>query len=569
MQCDHGVEYYVNGVLDDSIVACRYVKQAVERYVYDLKTGHERGLYFDEAAAKLVLDFFALLKLPKGTKFSKAGDPFDLSPWQRFIIWNIFGWKKADGTRRFQKVYLEVARKNGKSTFLGGLALYGMMLDGEEVAEIYSAATKEDQARLICNAAMQIAKRTECIDGELNYFIYRDECKSIVHPASQSVIKPLGSDTKKQDGLNPHFGLVDELHAHPDGSMWEIIESALGSRRQPLQIAITTAGFNKHCYCCTEIRSYTEKVLDGFDNNGVIDDSWFGIIYTLDDGDDWKDESVWLKANPNLDVSVALDYLQSMCNKAKESPGSVNNFLVKHLNIWTSAEKKFFNMAKWELCNEIVADSELLGKKCFGGGDLASKLDISSLSFIFPWSDDSVVVKSLFFCPKERAYERQRDDKVPYLRWAEQGYLILTPGDVVDYEVIKEYIKRGFSDYDITGFGYDPWNFEYMRQELIKDGVDENKMIEFGQTLKNMSLPTREAEKLVTSKKLITNNNPIMHWMAGNTVAYTDPNDNVRPVKNKSSEKIDGIVSMVMGLGLMMTMPEKKDNNANLQEVGI
>lgn len=541
------VEQYMSDVLDGTVPACQYVTLAVKRHLHDLDTASERGLMFDPAAAERIIEFTQLLKQSKG---KWAGKQLKLEPWQIFIKWVLFGWKNIDGTRRFRTAYQEVARKNGKSTDIATVGLYGLGFDGEGGAEVYSIATKEDQARITLNEGRSMTKKSVNLGG-----LAAVHKKTISIDDQDAVWMALGRDSDKQDGLNPHMVLVDEFHAHPDRSLVDVMDSAIGSRLQPLVYIITTAGFNVHSACHSE-RDYAIKVLQGI----VADDSYFAIIFTLDEGDDWKDESVWIKANPNLGVTVDVNDMRRMCKKAIESPQALNNFLTKKLNIWTTQETKFFNLEKWDVCKDKIEESSLTGCKCWLAADLASKTDIACLIAMFPLDSGQIAVIPKFYCPKDGARDRSRVDRVPYLAWAEQGYLTLTSGVETDYDVIKAGIFDICERYDVQGMAYDPWNFAHMRQSMAKEGFDEKLLVEFTQTIKHFSEPTKQLESFVLSKKIVHNNNPVLRWMAENTAVYKDPNDNIRPVKNKSSEKIDGIVALIMAIGLWQLEPAAKES---------
>lgn len=557
------VDKYISDVLDGVIPTCKYTQLAVQRHLNDLETAAERGLYFDPAAAQRAIDFSQLLKHSKG---EWAGQYLRLEPWQQFIVWVLYGWKKSDGKRRYRTAYNEVARKNGKTTFMAALALYGMGFDDESGAEIYSVATKEAQAMLSFEEGQRMVQKSGYLGG-----MAKVHKKAISIDRTNSFWKPRGRDSKTEDGLNPHYVLVDEYHAHVDSSMLDVMDSAIGARTQPLVLIITTAGFNINSACYIE-RDYAIKVLKG----EVVDDSYFAIIYSLDRDeasgellDDWKDPACWIKANPNLGVSVKIQDMERMRDQAVESPTKLNNFLVKKLNVWTTQETKFFNMEKWAACTDIVTEEELLGSRCWLGVDLASKSDITAIVRLFKLQDGRVVLLPKFFCPREGAEVRSKTDRVPYLLWAEKGYLTLTPGSRTDYAFIQESIQSDWSKFDVVQMGFDKWNFEFLYQNLVTDGMDTARIIEYGQTLQYMSEPTKELESLVLSGKLVHNGNPILAWMAANTAIYTDPNGNIRPLKNKSSEKIDGIIAAVIALGLSLVEKEIVDNEANLLEVGI
>lgn len=574
------VQAYMDGVLSGDIVACKYVKLAVKRHLKDFETAQEKGFYFDPEAAQVTIDFFGLLKHSKGRW---AGKPFKLEPWQMFIFWVVYGWKCVDGTRRFRTVYEEVARKNGKSTALAGVGLYGLGFDNEMGAEIYSVATKEEQARIIFGEGQRMATKSGNLGG-----MAKVHKKSISIDSTDSCWKPLGKDSKYQDGLNPHQILVDEFHAHPDRSMLDVMDSGVGARLQPLLFIVTTAGFSTQSACYLE-RDYATKVLEGV----VEDDSYFAIIFTLDydeNGhllDDWKDESVWIKANPNLGITVSLKDMQRLRNKAIESPVTMNNFLTKKLNIWTTQKVKWANITKWDECpcfwrGEIAPASVfkkrfgidddiklaiklkkdledfMTGKKCYGGLDLSSNTDIAAEGLLFPFEDGYYITLPRFYVPKENARARERKDKVSYETWGQQGFITLTEGNVVDYATIQADMFEDCENFDVDSIAFDRWNFEAIRQRLVAEGVPEDKLISFGQGFASMSAPMKELEKIILSGKLIHNNNPVLKWMITNVAAKTDPAGNIKPDKEKSNEKIDGIVTLIMALGLAITKPAEK-----------
>lgn len=547
------VEKYMDDVLNGRIPACRYLKLAIERQRTDMLTRDGIDLDFVPAAAQVAIDFIEELQHSKG---QWAGQKLILEPWQVFICWCIFGWKKLDGSRRFRIAYNEIARKNGKSTFAAAIGLLLLLMDDEQGAEIYSAATKMDQAKVIHKEATRMVKASRDLQ---NYFGVECHVNNIHVESTNSLFEPLGADARTLDALNISGAMVDELHAHRDSSVWDVIRSAIGSRRQPLIFAITTAGFNKQCFC-HEQRDYAIKVLEGV----IDDDSLFAIIFTLDRDDsgklldDWKDESCWKKSNPNLGISVSIEDMRDMCKEAIESPTKMNNFLVKKLNVWTTQKVKWLNVEKWNACNEVVDEKLLAGKKCFAALDLSSNTDITAKLLLFPWEDGKYVAVPKFYIPAENAIARQRKDGVPYQKWADQGYITMTEGPVVDYKVIQAELYKDCERYDIQLIGYDRWNFEAFRQRVVEEGIKEELLISFGQGFASMSAPMKELEKLYLSGKLIHNSNPVLAWMASNVAARTDPADNIKPDKEKSSEKIDGIVTLIMALGLAITQPVKQ-----------
>ena len=527
---------YVADVLSGAQVACKWVRLACERHARDLEDGGERGLRFDEQTARQAILFFTLLKHSKG---EWAGRPLHLAPWQQFIVASLFGWKREDGTRRFRTSYLEVARKNGKTTMAAGVGLYLMLADGEPGAEIYSVATKRDQARISHSEATRMAKSSPAVRREVR--IFRDNIH-IVDTASK--FEPLGADADTMDGLNVHGALVDEVHAHKTRDVWDVIETATGSRRQPLMFAITTAGYDRQSLCFQQ-HEYTEKVLEAV----IADDSWFGAIYTTDEDDAWDDEGCWIKANPNLGISKKRDDMRRLAARAREMPSQLNAFLRLHLDIWTQAETKWISLEHWTQCGQAVDAEGLRGRTCYAGLDLSSNTDISALLLVFPpmGDGDDYQVLCRFWIPEEAMIERSRRDRVPYDVWVRQGYITATPGNVIDYAWILHQIDEDAQAYDIQELAFDRWGATKIATELMDRG-GEDWLVQFGQGYVSMSPPMKELERLIMEHGLAHGNNPVLTWMANNLVVRTDPAGNLKPDKEKSREKIDGMVALVMGL---------------------
>lgn len=547
---------YISDVLDGTIVACEFVKLACKRHLKDLKEGHKRGLWFDPESGQRVLDFKQKLKHSKG---KWKGTLLILEPWQVFINWVVFGWKNDDGTRRFNKMYQEVARKNGKTTEIAATGLYGLFADNEGGAEIYSVANKEDQAKKSWEEGQSMVKQAR-------YFGGRVECtkKATIVEKTYSCWKPLGKDSKTQDGHNTSMGLIDEYHEAPDAKMYDVIDSSMASRENPLLIVITTAGFNKYCACHDE-RDYAVEILRG----GTEDDSYFAIIFTLDKGDDWKDESVWIKSNPNLDISVDRKKLRNACLKAINQSSKRNEIMVKRMNIWTSNVTAFLDMEAWDACNDTFKEEDLLGQECYLALDLASKSDIAALVATFRLKNKKLVILPKFYCPRERVERRERTDKVTYGAWVEKGYLTATEGNRIDYDIIKADIHKFNQLFKVLRLGFDKWNAEYFFQQLIKEGIDQDICYEYPQNMAAMSEPTKELEVLVAEGRIVHNNNPILGWNAGNAGIVMDGNENIKLMKNKSGGKIDGLIATVMDIGMEMGDQNEINNDANLFEVGI
>lgn len=535
-------EQYVEDVLIGKQVACRWVRLACERHKRDLETGRERGLRFDELDARKAIAFFGLLKHSKG---EWAGRTIVLEPWQQFVLWSLFGWKHRDYDengkpvwyRRFRTSYLEVARKNGKTTMAAGVGLFLLIADGEPGAEVYSAATKRDQARISHSEATRMAKASPPIRRQVTVF------KDNIHIAgTASKFEPLGRDADSMDGLNVHAALIDEIHAHKTRDVWDLLETATGARRQPLMFGITTAGFDRQSLCYQQ-HEYTEKVLSGV----VEDDSWFGIIFTIDPEDDWLDEAVWIKANPNLGVSKKLDDMRRLAARAREMPSQLNAFLRLHLDVWTQSETKWVDLEHWQACGKMVDPVGLRGRTCYGGLDLSSTTDVSALVLVFPpeQEGDDYQVLCRFFIPEEAMVERSHRDRVPYDAWVRQGYITATPGNVIDYDYILAQIDEDAISYDLREIAFDRWGATLIVQQLQER---EMTVAQFGQGFVSMSPPMKELEKLILSQRLAHGNNPVLTWMADNLVVRQDPAGNIKPDKERSREKIDGMVALIMSL---------------------
>ena len=531
---------YANAVVAGGIPAGVLVGKACERHLADLEHGSDRGLVFDGAAAQHAIDFFGFLKHYKG---EWAGQPFTLRPWQAFIIGSMFGWKRADGTRRFRDAYVEVPRKNGKSTLAGGAALYLEVADGEPGAEVYSAATKRDQARIVFNTAQEMVAATPALRRRIRVFRNR-----LVVPATRSKFEPLGADVDTLDGLDVHGAIIDELHAHKTRAAVDILDTATGARRQPLSLKITTAGSDRTSVCWEE-HDYAVKVIEGL----IDDDETFAFIATIDEGDDWADEAAWQKANPNYGVSVKPDDLRRKCAKAQKMVSAQNAFRRRHLDEWTEQVDRWVDLAVWDQGGTEFDPAPLVGRECIGGLDLSTKLDISAFQLVFPPEDGSLIwhVISHFFVPEENVQKRQRKDRVPYDAWVKAGLMEATPGDIIDYDVIRRRINQQAELYVIREIAFDSWNAAQIGTQLMTDGF---RMVEIRQGTRSMGGPSKDFEALVVARRLNHGNNPALRLMMANTAIRKDANDNYMPDKAKSNGRIDGIVATIMALGRAMVI---------------
>ena len=549
----HPAEQYARDVVDGKIVACHWVILACERYFHDLKHGRERGLWFDREAAERKLRMTSLVKHSKG---EWAGQYFHSEPWQQFIDWNVFGWMRADGTRRFRTLYEEVARKNGKSTRGAATGIYLAFFDGEPGAEVYSAATKRDQARVVHGEAIRMVKKNSALRKHIKP--YKD---NLHMESSASKYEPLGADSDSTDGLNIHGVIADELHAWKSREMWDVLETATGSRRNPLIVAITTAGMDRQSVCF-EKHEYTCKILEGFTDGSFVDDTWFGIIYTIDEGDDWRNESIWIKANPNLGVSKKWDDMRMKAKRAEKMPGSLNNFLRRELNVWVHGETKWMDMDAWRACGGKIPalnlPEHLKGQTGFGGLDLGSTSDLCAFVLAFPAEDGFIDVFARFWLPED-AIEPRTQEGTHYDQWVRERYIEKTDGNTVDYEFIFEQVKQDATDYTLDLISFDRWGAARVATALQNMGIT---MVQFGQGFASMSPAMKEVERLVLSGKIRHGNNPVLTWMADNLVARMDPAGNIKPDKEKSKEKIDGIVALIMAIDLAL-----RNETTNLNDI--
>ena len=537
------------------------VRKACERHLADLANGHKRGLSFDPAKAQKAIDFFGLLRHYKGEwgplpGIRTHGLPISLEPWQQFVVGSLFGWRRADGTRRFRELYLEVAKKNGKTLLAAGLGILLAFFDGEPGAEVYSYATKRDQAKLVWNDAVQFIEKNAGLKRRIKHYAL-----SLVHEPSASVFKPLGEDACTSDqGINAHAYVVDELHVIDDREGIDNLETATSARRQPIGIKITTAGVKRESVWANE-RADAVSVVEG----RATDDSMLVLIYTLDEGDDPFDEAVWPKANPNLKVSVNVDTLREQAERARRSPAALAGFLRLRMNVPTGVAAAAIDIDEWDACaglteedgwqpGDVVtreiydrwaARSFIRGHGCYGGLDLASVRDIVALCLLFK-EEDRFRVWIRFYCPEDGILERSRRDGVPYDEWVRDGWLIATPGNVTDYNFVEEDLLNAAGDYSIGEIGYDTWNATQLAVNLEAEGA---QMAPIHQTHAGLAPPWRELTKDIAKREIEHGGHPVLRWMMGNVEAELDAAGNEKPSKRHSAEKIDGAIALTMARG--------------------
>jgi phage terminase large subunit-like protein len=540
---------YARAVVAGEILACKWTQLACQRQLNDLerKQGEDWPWVFDAGRAARPCEFIELLPHIKG-KWAREGRRITLEPWQCFMLTSVFGWvHHQSGLRRFLEFYEEVPRKNAKSTIGSGLLLFMLAADGEHGAECYTAATTRDQARIVFDDARAMAERTPDLRTYLGVAIMQHSL-TVAHMASKAA--PLAAEGSTLDGLNVHFALLDELHAHKTRAVYDVIDTARGAREQSLLGTITTAGTDRSGICY-ERRTHLTKVLEGV----IRDDRVFGVIYTIDDNDDPFDPAVWAKANPNFAVSVLPDDLAAAAKKAESMPSALNNFLTKRLNVWVSGESPWMDMRAWDRCaNNALRDlAPYHGARAWIGLDLAQKKDFAAVALVFEHDGQWCVCTRLYL--NELAI--QESGNAHLSGWARQGYVQVTDGDITDFDVVADDLRQLCRHFDVQEIAFDPALSMYFAGKLIEEGLP---LVEITQRAMFFTPPLIQVENLVLEKKLAHDGNPVMTWMVSNLVVKVSKFNELRsPTKERPENKIDGPIAMLMALGraLAVTGTEK------------
>jgi len=554
-------DQYIIDVQSGRQVACKWVKLAVQRHLDDLeraKKPKQFPYYYDEAEARRAIDFCQELRHTQGEWANPRlhDTRLRLEPWQQFVTSMVFGWRKReDGCRRFTRVYEEMARKQGKTFRAAAYLIYCTVADSprEIGAEAYCIATKKDQARKAWGTVREMIEKHEDLNASMRTY---KQHSTIVLEGTATVIRLMGKDSKTEDGMNPHFILVDEYHAHPDHGMLHVMESAVGARKQPLTYIITTAGFDRSSVCYQEEHLLVEHILER--SLEPVPEHIFGIIYTLDEGDDWTDRSVWVKANPNLGVSVYPEALEKAAVEALSTPTKLNDTLTKNFNVWTQAVTRWIPDEKWMDCAGEIDEESLKGRPCYLGLDLSATVDITAYCLCFSPIAEGEKYRLLwrFFMPEEGLLERERRDRVPYLAWRDQGLIIATPGDVIDYDAVKQELDKDLKRYVVQEISFDPWHAQEISNHYTAAGLST---VEVRQTYNGMAGYTATFEKKVLAGEVLHDGNPVMRWMLACTEVKSDRQDNIMPMKPRrdaSGKRIDGVVAAIMALGRAVSVRE-------------
>lgn len=535
---------YIDDVLSGKELVCRLTRLAVERQVKDLERQEYDNFpyYFDENAASAVIAFVRSLRHVSG---KWAGQLFDPEPDQVFKYAVIFGWKnKETKKRRFRRVYMEVARKNGKSFDASVIELVGLLLDSESRAEIYSAATTRDQAGIVFEVSKDILRRlikdSPAIEQRIKVYAH-----SIVNVATGGRIGKVSSDAGKLDGLSPSMWIVDEYHEHPTDKVLKVGETGMGAREQPLSVVITTAGFNitGPCY---ELRKTAVQILEGVKS----DDAFFSVIYTIDEDDDWNDETVWKKSNPHIGISPSWEFMRAEYTRAKNEGSSAEvQFLTKNLNVWTSSKATWVQDDKWMKCATPVDLEALEGARCWAGLDLGEVFDFTAFCLVFgpETENDTYKMAWWFWIPEETAAIFESRGHGSYRQWADDGHITVTPGNVVDLDYVIADIAEIGKRYKIETVGLDPWGSKTNVLKLQEIGMG---ITEVRQGYRSLSPPMKDFERLIMTGQIAHGGNPVMRWMMSNVNAVRDPAGNIKPDRTSKENKIDGVVAAIMALGL-------------------
>jgi phage terminase large subunit-like protein len=473
------------------------------------------------------------------TKGPFAGESFNLRPWQAKIVRKLFTTRR-DGLRQYRTCLLMLPRKNGKSELAAALAIYFLLFDGESGAEVYSAAADKDQAALVFNVAAQMIRNDPELEAQCEIV---DSQKRIVHRKSGSFYRAISAEAYSKHGFNASVVIYDELHAAQNRELWDVLSTSQGARAQPLMMAITTAGFDRHSILW-ELYAHAQKVQE----NPAIDPTFLPILYEAPIDSDWTDERVWKKANPALGDFRSMEEMRIACDRAKAIPAQENTFRRLYLNQWTEQAARWIQMPAWDACRQPIDRGSLKGRRCYVGMDLSSTKDLTALVAVFP-DEDGFDVLCQFFVPQESIRDRANRDRVPYDQWARAGHLIATPGNVVDYEAVRQTLKDWGAEFQVREIAFDPWNATDLVTRLQEQ--DGFVCAAMRQGFASLSAPTKSLEKVILSKELRHDGHPVLRWNISNVSVETDAAGNLKLSKKVSTERIDGAVALVMAVDRM------------------
>lgn len=549
---------YVEDVKSGKVLTCKMVRLAIARFERDLKASEAEDFpyYFDPSYANKVIRFIETLKQYEG---EFAGKPLILEPWQIFIVCNLYGWRiKTDpSARRFLKSFIFVARKNGKTLLLSALALYDLLT--EKGAQVYSGATRREQAAIAFNNVVQFVKHNPTLQELLG--VYRN---SIVYEKTASKFMALSSESKLMDGLNPSLAILDEVAAQGNSGLVDVLQSGTYARKSPLLLEITTGGFNQE--------SVGKKEYDG--SKAILlgnakDDRYFCILYETDEGDKWTDETTYIKANPNLNVSISLEKLLFARDEAVRMPYKESEFKVKNLNRWENANTAWIKAADWAKCTnqDIEVTEEILqDAMAVGAVDLSKRSDITAFTLYFYLPElNKFYAKHKFYIPEGQIEAKLRNESMQFRHWIDMGYVTAIPGEVIDYDYMYEDIREALDTYRIAEIAYDDWN----AVDLVKNIGLLTTLVNFPQNYKHMSPAAKDWEAAIISGSII-DDNPVLAWMISCCVVYRDASENIKPKKDgdaSSSKRIDGVITSLMSFSRLRARLNGVDSSLDKEDL--
>jgi phage terminase large subunit-like protein len=559
---------YAVAVRDGLIITGKPVRLACLRHLRDIDRQAETGLQWRPDLAQRVFDFFR-----DNLTIEARGEvqPFCLEPFERFIAGSIFGWLNADGTRRFRNAFVEIGKGNGKTPLAAGVGLFGLIADGEQSPEVYSAAVTADQAKILWKDASTMVQRNPEMRG-----IIEDRVASLFYSGNNGVYRPVSSEHRGLDGKRVHMALIDEVHEHPTSLVVEKMRAGTKTRRNALIFEITNSGSELETVC-RKHHEYSLSVVEG----AIEDPSWFAYVCALDDGDDWlNDESCWIKSNPGLGTILPIQYLREQVREAQGMPSKQN--MVARLNfcVWTQQHTIWIPQDRWDACKEPIDYAALRGQPCWVGIDLSTKLDLTAVVLAFKHDREDIQVelsageaedggiqkKTLnlnytvtliprFYIPEETMYERERQDRVPYSTWAKQGWIYPTSGNTVDYDfVLNHFFNELAPAASIQEVGYDPYNCTQVALQIQSRGYT---VVEVRQGVQTMSEPAKVFEALVRSGRIRHGGHPVLAWNVSNVAVKEDKKGNIFPFKQHERKRIDGVIASIIALSRLIVAPDR------------
>jgi len=550
------VTTYARKVLEGKIIAGPHVRAACQRHFRDLEQADERGFFFDLALVTRIIGFYRDVLCLNGNDYE--GQPYVLLPWQEFIVGSLFGWVDENGYRRFNQAYIETGKGSGKSPLLAGIGLYGLVAEGQSRAEIYAAASKKDQAMVLFRDSVAMVDQSPVLNKVIKQSGGKGNVWNLAYHRQSSFFRPISSEGG-QSGVRVYFGLCDEVHEHADNQVVEMLVAGLKGNKNGMIPMITNSGHDKTSACW----EYHEAAIAACNAVDIADsgfnDRLFGYVCAMDDGDKpLLDEKCWVKANPSLDYGIpGYDYIRNQVTSARGM--NSKEALVRRLNFceWTESENPWISGAQWMACQDKEFDeTSLLGRKCYGGLDLSSNIDLTALVLLFePTKDDQFWrVVPHFWLPNDNLLAKSDKDKVPYAMWRDKGYLHTSRGAAINKLEVAEKCLEITQKYNLQVIGYDRYDINDFKLHMNNAGFDL-PLVEFGQGTKSMGPAVNALETMIVNKTLRHNGNPLMTWCAANAVIDTDPAGWRKVTKAKATGRVDGIVALLMAAGKINNEP--------------